>query len=87
MSEICLVTGANGHLGNNLVRLLTERGCRVRDGVRRTDVLNAFDDINCEIVYADMLDRRSLTQSMQGIGTPYHCAAVFKHCAKDPKYR
>ena len=85
MEETCLVTGANGHLGNNLVRLLTERGRQVRAGIRRTDVLSAFDDINCEIVYADMLNRKSLEQSMRGVDTLYHCAAVFKHWAKNPQ--
>ena len=26
MANKCLVTGANGHLGNNLVRILIEKG-------------------------------------------------------------
>ncbi|MEO4017839.1 NmrA family NAD(P)-binding protein, partial [Pseudomonas rossensis] len=34
MSQLCLVTGANGHLGNTLVRALLDQGYRVRAGVR-----------------------------------------------------
>ena len=32
--KISLVTGANGHLGNNLIRELLKRGEYVRAGVR-----------------------------------------------------
>ncbi|NYS35726.1 NmrA family NAD(P)-binding protein, partial [Streptococcus danieliae] len=31
---LCLVTGANGHLGNTLVRELLKQGHTVRAGVR-----------------------------------------------------
>nr|WP_242834354.1 NmrA family NAD(P)-binding protein [Clostridium pasteurianum] len=34
MKNISLVTGANGHLGNNLVRELLKRGENVRASVR-----------------------------------------------------
>ena len=34
MGNLSLVTGANGHLGNTLVRALSARGDRVRAGVR-----------------------------------------------------
>jgi nucleoside-diphosphate-sugar epimerase len=34
MKPTCLVTGANGHLGNNLIRTLLRRDFQVRAGVR-----------------------------------------------------
>jgi dihydroflavonol-4-reductase len=84
MGESCLITGANGHLGNNLVRSLAENGKQVRAGVRRMDNLNIFVNVDCEVVYTDILDKDSLEKAMQGIDVLYHCAAVFKHWAKDP---
>ena len=60
MSQSCLVTGANGHLGNTLVRALLEQGYRVRAGVRDIDDRAAFQGLDCELVYADLLDEEAL---------------------------
>ena len=47
MSQRVLVTGANGHLGNNLVRRLYAQGDEVRAGMRdigrRAVVWNRFE--------------------------------------------
>ncbi|WP_448111794.1 NAD(P)H-binding protein [Pseudomonas lini] len=37
MKTLSMVTGANGHLGNTLVRALLARGQQVRAGVRDPD--------------------------------------------------
>lgn len=84
MGGLHLVTGANGHLGNNLVRLLVENGERVKAGVRNISSRKCFDDVKCEIVYADLMNRDSLSKSMKNVETLYMVAAAYKSWALDP---
>ena len=56
MTKNNLVTGANGHLGNNLVRALLDRGETVRASVRNPDNQEPFVGLDCEIVGADLMD-------------------------------
>ncbi|MGU3374704.1 NAD-dependent epimerase/dehydratase family protein [Chryseobacterium sp. M5A1_1a] len=81
----CLVTGANGHLGNNLVRILIDQNYDVRASVRDLSNRKPFEGLNCELVYADMLDKTSLKIAMADIDTVFHVAAVFKHWSADPQ--
>jgi len=85
MIEVCLVTGANGHLGNNLVRALLNEGRVVRAGVRNINDAKLLEGLDCEIVYAEMLDKEAMYKAMDGVDTVYHVAAVFKHWAKNPE--
>jgi dihydroflavonol-4-reductase len=85
VAGLSLITGANGHLGNNLVRALLERGERVRASVRDPSNGKPFEGLGCELVRADMLDKLSMREAMEGVDTLYHCAAVFKHWAADPQ--
>ncbi len=85
MSNLCLVTGANGHLGNTLVRALLERGERVRAGVRDLDNLAPFAGLSCELVYAELQDKAAMLKALEGVDVLYQVAAVFKHWAKDPQ--
>ncbi len=85
MNELSLVTGANGHLGNNLIRVLVEKGENVRASVRDIDNAIPFEGIDCERIYADILDLDSLKNAMKGVHTLYHCAAIFKHWAPSPQ--
>nr|WP_319265043.1 SDR family NAD(P)-dependent oxidoreductase [uncultured Draconibacterium sp.] len=78
-----LVTGANGHLGNNLVKELVKSGYQVRAGVRNVNNLEPFKDVNCEIVHTDLEKKSSLLKAMQGIDILFQVAAVFKHWAVD----
>ncbi len=39
---LALVTGANGHVGNNLVRALIKEGVSVRAGIRNLKKQNCF---------------------------------------------
>lgn len=84
MADICLVTGANGHLGNNLVRALLEKGKTVRSSVHNVNYTEPFEGLDCKLVYVDLLDRESLSKAMKGVETLYQVAAVFKHWAKNP---
>ncbi len=85
MSNVCLVTGANGHLGNNLVRELLQAGEKVRAGVRDMNNIGMFDGLNCDIVYTEMQDKDAMARALKGVDILYHVAAVFKHWAKNPE--
>ncbi|MCQ4141898.1 NAD-dependent epimerase/dehydratase family protein [Chryseobacterium sp. EO14] len=82
---MALVTGANGHLGTNLVRLLIEKGVPVRASVRNIKNKEPFTGLNCEVVQADITDKQSLINALQGVETFYAVGAAFKLWAKDPE--
>jgi nucleoside-diphosphate-sugar epimerase len=69
-----LVTGASGHLGNNVVRALSERGRKVRALVHASSA--SLDGLDVERVRGDVLDRGSLDGAFQGVEVAYHCAAL-----------
>lgn len=83
--KISLVTGANGHLGNNLVRELLKKGENVRAGVRNLTDKKPFDGLDCEVVYTDLMDEESLKKALEGVDVLYQVAAVFKHWAENPE--
>lgn len=69
----CLVTGAAGFLGRNLVRKLLAGGCRVRALVHRSALTMAHP--NLEIVRGDIADAQAVRDACQGINTVFHAAA------------
>ncbi|MDO6597639.1 NAD-dependent epimerase/dehydratase family protein [Oceanihabitans sp. 2_MG-2023] len=83
-NEISLVTGGTGHLGNNLVRLLLSNNQNVRTTVRNTKNTKPFEGLDCEVVQADLMDRKSLEKAFQGVTNVYAVAANFSMWAKDP---
>lgn len=83
--NLVLVTGANGHLGNNLVRLLISKGYQVRASVRNIKNTKPFEGLDCEVVQADITDKVSMVRALRGIETFYAVGAVFKLWAKDPQ--
>lgn len=85
MHTLSMVTGANGHLGNTLVRALLDRGQRVRAGVRDPDRSAALSGLDCEVVRAELLGPDSLRRALHGVDVLYQVAAVFKHWASDPQ--
>ena len=85
MGNLCLVTGANGHLGNTLVRTLIARGDRVRAGVRDISNTTPFEGLDCELVYTELQDKAAMLKALEGVEVLYQVAAVFKHWAKDPQ--
>lgn len=84
-NEISLVTGGNGHLGNNLVRLLLSENKKVRTTVRNINNTEPFKGLDCEVVQADITDRKSLRKAFEGITNLYAVAANFSMWAKNPK--
>lgn len=84
MRTLSLVTGANGHLGNTLVRELLARGQQVRAGVRDPCRSTALNVLGCQVVRAELQDQASLRLALEGVDVLYQVAAVFKHWAKNP---
>ena len=83
--QLVLVSGANGHLGNNLVRLLIEKGFQVRCSVRNSKNKDCFKGLDCEVVQADITDKTSFVKALQGVETFYAVGASFKLWARNPK--
>ena len=66
-NEISLVTGANGHLGNNLVRLLLSENKKVRATARNINNKEPFRGLDCQVVQADITDRESLKKHLKAL--------------------
>lgn len=71
-----LVTGATGHLGANLVRLLLEAGEEVRVMIRKGRDNGALDGLAVERVEADLRDGDAVSVAVRGCARIYHCAAL-----------
>ena len=71
-----LVTGATGHIGNVLVKELTQRGESVRVLILPGEDLTPINDVNVEIVYGDILDPECLVEAFKDIDTVFHLAGL-----------
>src|SRR5439155_784909 len=80
-----LVTGANGHLGNNLCRLLVARGEPVRAMIRPSADPAPLAGLDLEIVRGDIMDLASTARALEGCGRLYHTAAGFLMWSRDPE--
>lgn len=80
-----LVTGANGHVGNNLCRMLVERGERVRAMMRASAADEPLRGLDVEIVRGDIMDPASTAKAIEGSGCVYHTAAGFVMWSRDPE--
>ncbi len=83
MNNTYLVTGANGHLGYNLVKEMGKKNYLVKAGIRNLDYKPIFNDLKCIPVYTDLLDKKSLINTLSNTDILFQCAAVFKHWAKN----
>ncbi|MBI3526234.1 MAG: NAD-dependent epimerase/dehydratase family protein [Betaproteobacteria bacterium] len=85
MQNTSLVTGANGHLGNNLVRALLAKGDSPVAGIRNPANDIALASLGCSIARIDLLDKPSLVRAMKDVDVVYQVGAVFKHWARNPE--
>ena len=86
MATKVLVTGANGHLGYNVVRDLVEHGYAVRAGVRDvsdTRKCKPLVELGVETVRAELEDQDSLDRATEGVEGVFHVAGVVKMWAED----
>jgi dihydroflavonol-4-reductase len=72
----CLITGGTGLVGNNLVRLLLERGLRVRTLVRGRAGSRELDGLPVERVVGDVTDAAAVRRAVAGARTVIHSAAM-----------
>jgi dihydroflavonol-4-reductase len=70
---ITVVTGASGHVGNNLVHNLLSEGRQVRVLVHRN--IAPIDNLGIEKIRGDVCDAESLNTALAGADIVYHLAA------------
>jgi nucleoside-diphosphate-sugar epimerase len=70
-----LLTGANGHLGANLLRRLLADGEQIRVFLRTGSDNSTVDGLAVERVYGDLRDFESVRAAVRGCSHIYHCAA------------
>ncbi|MBI3395183.1 MAG: NAD-dependent epimerase/dehydratase family protein, partial [Spirochaetia bacterium] len=83
-----LVTGANGHVGYNIVALLSRKGYKVRAGVRGAgDPLKVkpLRDLGVDIIELDIMKPDTLRQAMKGVDGVFQVAAVYQLVSKNPQ--
>jgi dihydroflavonol-4-reductase len=76
-----VVTGAAGHIGNNLVRALCARGVRPRVLVH--DDARSLASLDVERVQGNVLDPPSLERAFEGAEVLYHLAAIISLNPRD----
>ena len=74
MDGLVVVTGVNGHIGNNLARQLIERGYRVRGTVRS---MEKAPDLDIEFVVADVLNPKDWKKALEGATGLFHLATIY----------
>ncbi len=70
-----LVTGATGFIGIEVARQLNQRGLRPRLMVRRPERGSMLNNLDADIVQADLHSSNSLDRSLKGIDTVIHLGA------------
>jgi len=84
--KMVLVTGANGFLANNLIRLLLESNYSVRGVVRSTSNTDILKDLPIELIRAELSDSETLMEAMNGCDAVVHLAALTAQNAKPDDY-
>lgn len=80
-----LVTGSNGLIGSNIVRVLLHQGHQVRGLVRGTSNLRSLEGLDVELVQGDVLDQVSLDAAMEGCDVLFHTAGIFSYWGQDER--
>jgi dihydroflavonol-4-reductase len=74
-----LVTGANGHVGNNLVRELLSREHEVVPFVRESSNLEGLEPLGLTPVFGDVRDADSVLRAAEGCDAIENLAAVYAY--------
>ena len=80
-----LVTGANGHVSNNVCRLLAARGEKVRAMIRASADPAPLAGLDVEVVRGDIMDAAATAAAVAGCARVYHTAAGFLMWSPDPE--
>jgi len=73
-----LVTGATGFVGGKLAHRLLSSGYGVRVLARSAEKAREFVERGADLVEGDLRDVGVLKRAVQGVGTVYHIAAIFR---------
>ena len=81
MKKVFIITGANGFLGNNIIRKLEQdKKNEIRALVLKNDTIKSLDGLNCKIYYGDVTKEETLEEifSVQEDAQIFviHCAAI-----------
>lgn len=82
MKKIFIITGANGFLGNNIIRILhMNKDIEVRALVLPDDKINSLEGLNCKIYYGDVTKKDTLNDIFEVKEKDtelyvIHCAAI-----------
>lgn len=71
-----LVTGATGHLGNNLVRQLLQKSYNVTTFVLPNESKRALEDLEINVVYGDIRDFNQISKACEKADIVFHLAAI-----------
>ncbi len=71
---VCLVTGAAGFLGRNIVQRLLDEGLTVRALVRKTPLELVDESLRC--IRGDVSNLEDVVQACEGVDTVFHTAAL-----------
>lgn len=78
-----LVTGANGHIGANVVRELLSRNLPFKAMVREGADLRGLEGLTLDFVYGDVRDADAVSAAAEGCDAIIHLAAVYSVGEKD----
>ncbi len=82
MSKTIAVTGASGHLGNTICRLLVEKGYRVKAFYNKMD--ESLKGLPIETIQGDVLNKEDLSRLIDGCDYVINSAAIIS-INGDPK--
>ena len=73
-----IITGANGFLGNNIIRLLQEEACDIRALVLPDDKLHSLEGLRCTVYRGDVTKNETLSEIFT---VPDGAEVIVIHCA------
>ncbi len=81
MKRVYIITGANGFLGNNIIRKLElDVNNEIRAFVLKGDHIKSLEHLKCKIYYGDITNKSTLSSIFENINGKevfvIHCAAV-----------
>ncbi|MCC5918027.1 MAG: NAD-dependent epimerase/dehydratase family protein [Cryomorphaceae bacterium] len=82
-TELTLVTGATGNLGNAIVRQLLANNRKVRCLVRNIEREKTVLPPNVELVQGDLTDKASIEKAMKGVTSIFHAGGLPEQWFKD----
>ena len=81
----CLITGASGLVGANLVEAAAQHGYAVRAMHRKNSSLKALQGLHYESALGDVTDEASLKAAVRDVDIVFHVAAVATYWKADVK--